>query len=685
MNKDDPGREHVNGRIGRFARRERPGGGRTGTALATMAGLMLAQPVLAQDDELPAGDATTPTVVVTATRFPVDVATVGSSISVITADDLQQQQTRFVSDVLREVPGVAVSRAGTFGTQTQVRIRGAEGNQTLVIIDGVEVNDPAGGNEFDFGQLLSSDIERIEVLRGPQSILYGSNSIGGVINIITKKGEKGVTTTARAEGGSFHTFDGGASVSGGNDMANAYLGLSGYRTAGINISKNGGENDGYDNITLNHSINVKPLDILELSGSLRYVDAELQYDDFGEETDSRGFIIPNDANLKAKVTNLSGRAQAKLSLLDDKFQNTVGYSGYRSTNNQYTDNDRTFRFNAQTNTFDYQSNLFLDTPEIADATHAFTFLYERQQQTGSNFSKGSEFFPSQGANFNSIIDHGVAGEYRLGVWDRLFLTGGARYDQNNQFEDFTSPRVTGAFLITETDSRIHATWGKGVQNPTLTELYGFFDTFIGNPDLKPENSNGWDVGFEQSFIDNKLVFDVTYFNNRIKDLISSEFDPAIGASTPINLSGTSKIQGVEVSATAKLYEGLTVKASYTYTDGEDPDGNELVRRPPNMASANANYAFLDDGEGHKLANVNLNVDYNGQQKDFVFVSPTFERQTRNLDPYWLVNLAASYEFMPGLAVVGRIENLLDQDYEELYGYQAPGIGAYAGLRGRLTF
>jgi len=681
MNRQEREGEPVNDRLEAIRGQRPPRGGGTGAAIAAaMAGLMLADAAMAQDDELPAGDATAPTVVVTATRVPVDASTVGSAITVITAEELQQQQTRFVSDILRDVPGVAVSRTGTFGALTQVRIRGAEGNHTLVIIDGVKMNDPAGGNEFDFGQLLASDIERIEVLRGPQATLYGSNTIGGVINIITKRGQGGPTVTARAEGGSFYTFDGGTSVSGGNDMANGFLGLSGYRTAGINMSHNGGENDGYDNITLNSNFNVKPIENFEFSGFLRYVDADLQTDDFGSTTDSRGFIIPNDADMESKTYDLSGRAQAKLTLFDGMFQNIVGYSGYQSKNYSYTDGNRDFRFNAESDTVDYQGNVFLKTPELANADHTLTFLYERNSQTGDNFSTFAG-----GSNFDTIINNSFAGEYRLGLFDRLFLTAGVRYDDNNKFENFTSPRFTGSYLVTETDSRIHASWGKGVQDPTLTELFGFFSNFVGNPNLKPENSTGWDAGVEQSFLDDRLIFDVTYFNNRIKDLISSAFDPVTGNTTPVNLSGTSKIQGVEVSATANVYEGLSLKAAYTYTDGENPDGDQLVRRPPNIASLNANHAFLTNEDGHKLANVNLNIAYNGEQKDNIFAGGTFEQSTRDLDPYWLVNLAASYEFLPGLAVIGRIENLLNQDYEEVYGYKSPGIGAYAGLRGRMTF
>lgn len=656
----------------------------TGCVVAAVAAMAVTGVAHAQIVQLPAADADVPPVVVTATRFPVEAETVGSAVTVIEARELEQQQTRFVSDILRQVPGLAVSRTGVVGGLTQVRIRGAEGNHTLVIIDGVRVNDPASGNEFNFADLLASDIERIEVLRGPQATLFGSNTIGGVINIITKRGQKGLTVTGRAEGGSFHTFDGGASIGGSDGTVSGFLGLSGYRTAGVNIAPKGGENDGYDNITLNSNISAKPIEQLEISGTIRYVDADFQYDGFGPNT-RNGFFIPTDADRVAKISTLSMRPQAKLTLFDGAFESIVGYSGLRTKSNQYTNNDRTFRFNADVNSVDYQGNVFFDTPEIADASHAITFIFDRRQETGDNFSKGSAFFPSRGANFDSIITRGFVGEYRLGLWERLFLTGGARYEDSNKFENRTSPRFTAAYLLRETGTRLHGSWGKGTQNPTLTELFGFFDTFVGNPDLKPENGKGWDVGVEQSLLDKRLVVDVTYFNNRIRDFISSQFIASLGKSQPINLSGTTKIWGVEVSGTAHLYEGLTLRAAYTYTNGEDANGDELVRRAPHIGSAALNYAFLEDHEGRKRANVNVNIAYNGSQEDFVFSPPFFTRSRKSLDAYWLVNLAASYEFLPGIAVVGRIENLLNEDYEQVYGYQNPGIGAYAGLRGQLTF
>ena len=277
------------------------------------------------------------------------------------------------------------------------------------------------------------------------------------------------------------------------------------------------------------------------------------------------------------------------------------------------------------------------------------------------------------------------GEYRLSLWDRLFVTGGVRFDKNNRFEDFTSPRVTAAYLHRETDTRVHGSWGRGVQTPTLTELFGFTGTFVGNPDLEPENSIGWDIGVEQAFLGNRVSGDVTYFNNRIKDFISSEFVPALGRNRPINLPGETKVQGIEVSLTATIIEDLTLLGAYTYTDSKDPEGAQLVRRPKHIASATLNYGFLPNEQGRNRGNVNLDVRYNGDQKDFIFLSPTFQRERVTLDSYTVVNLAGSYEVVPGLQVVARVENLLNKDYEEVFGFAAPGIGAYGGLRGSFVF
>jgi vitamin B12 transporter len=215
-----------------------------------------------------------------------------------------------------------------------------------------------------------------------------------------------------------------------------------------------------------------------------------------------------------------------------------------------------------------------------------------------------------------------------------------------------------------------------VQNPTLTELFGFDGNFVGNPDLNPETSTGWDIGVEQQLFNGRVTADATWFNNRIKDFISSSFDPVAGASQPVNLDGRSKIHGLELSLSARLLEQLDFNASYTYTNSQDPTGAELVRRPKHIASAALNYRFLA-----KRANLNLEVQYNGSQEDLVFIAPFFEQGRAKLDAYTLVNLAASYRLMKGVELTGRVENLLDKDYEELYGYRSPGITGYIGIKG----
>lgn len=633
-----------------------------GATLATIA----TAPVVAESETQ-----AVPETVVTATRYPVAVETLGSSVTVITREQLQQKQTRFIADVLRDVPGVAVNRVGTFGNPTEVRIRGAEGNQTLVILDGVKMNDPAAGGGFDFSTLLASDIERIEVLRGPQGTLYGSNTIGGVINIITKQGEAGLRGNARVEGGSFGTFDGEAGISGGNDVLNGALGLSGLRTDGINISRFGDEADGHSNITVNGRGGFNPLENLEIQTSFRYADTNTEFDAFGAETlPGTSIIIPNDDDQETNLTNLSGRVQGELTLFEGKWNHIVGFSGLKTTNDFLEDGVKTFFFDGNKTIIDYQSSVFLETPSIAAATHDLTFLIEHQNEDGENVQGG----------LPAIVTTGFVGEYRLGLWDRLFLTGGARYDDNDRFANFTSPRVTGAYLHRQTGTRLHGSWGKGIQNPTLTELFGVFDTFIGNPDLKPENSTGWDVGIEQTFLGGRVTGDVSYFNNRIQDFISFEFVPALGRSRPSNLSGTTQIQGVEVSLAATLIDNLVFTGTYTYTDGEDPDGAQLVRRPKHIASVAFNYDFLANTRGGNRANLNLAIRYNGQQQDDIYLAPNFEPQRAKLDSYTLVNLAGSYELAQGIALIARIENLLDEQYEEAFGFRSPGIGVFGGLR-----
>ncbi|MDA1099115.1 MAG: TonB-dependent receptor [Proteobacteria bacterium] len=603
-----------------------------------------------------------PNVVVSASRVPLPAQEVGSAVTVITAEDLKRRQIRFVSEVLREVPGVAVSRSGSAGSFTQVRIRGAEGNQTLVIINGVEVNDPSGGSEFDFGDLLAADIERIEVLRGPQSALYGSDAIGGVINIVTKKGHGPATGTLALEGGSFRTGQASASVRGGGDGYHFSLGATGVTTDGESVapeSEGNSEADGHRNQTYIATLGVTPLKNLAIELFGRYVGSTIETD---PQPAVAGIIRTVDGDDETETIQRTGRAQAKYSLFDGAWEHILGAGINEETADSTTDNALTFESEGKKVRYDYQTNVYFETPSFAEATHSLTFLAEREdesQVTRSAFG-GSDL---------DVTNHGYVGEYRPRLWDRLFLSGSVRRDDNDLFDNATTYRTTAAYLHKETGTRPHGSYGTGVKNPTLFELFGFGPNFVPNPNLRPEESDGWDIGVEQGFFGSRLSMDVTYFNNRITDLIRG------AGNTAVNVAGTSKIQGMEVAASARIAEGLTLTGQYTYTDGQDANGTELVRQPKHLASANIDYDFLDG-----RAKLDLGINYNGRQKDIQFSNFFATRTNVSLDDFVLVNLAASYALTEKLELYGRVENLLDEDYQQILGFSNPGIGAFIGVR-----
>ena len=604
-------------------------------------------PTLAQEE--------LPELVVTATRVPIPPEQSGSAITVITADELEQRQIRSVADALRDVPGVTVSRSGNFGALTEIYLRGAETNQTLVLIDGVEVNNPDGG-AFDFNSLLDLEIERIEVLRGPQSVLWGSSAVGGVVNIITKSAERPLQGSARIEGGSFNTWQTSGSIGGRGDGYDALLSGAWLRTDGWSAGsawRGNSEEDGARIGALLFKGNLRPRDDLELTLIERYTDNRSDFDAFfgGDQqpvVDS-GDKIHNRQNLL--------RLQGKLSLLDGSWEHVLGVARYDFDSKVDSEGLDPFTSDSYSNQIDYQSNYFLNA---GNARHTFTFLVKDKKDEATN-----TYFAT-----NAVRNTGVAFQYGLGLDERLFLTAGLRRDFNDRFDDTNTYRLTAAYLWPEFGGRLHASYGTAVKNPTLTELFGFSGDFQGNPDLQPEESRGFDIGWEQSLFDRRMKLDVTAFDNRIDNII-------VGAGrTVINLPGESRARGVEVSASAEWTPEFSGTLAYTYTDTEDAEGQELRRRPRHAASLGLNYRPAD------RLNLNLTVRHNGSFVDTAFDPETFETYLVRLDGFTTVNLAASYQLDDRWQFFGRVENLLDERYEEVLGYGGTERGVYVGARYR---
>lgn len=604
-------------------------------------------------------------VIVTGSHVPVPSKEVGSAVTVITGEELRRKQVRLVSDALREVPGLAVSRNGPVGALTQIRLRGAEANQTLVLLNGIEMNDPSGASEFDISTLLVDDIERIEVLRGPQSAIYGSESIGGVINIVTRKGEGPTTVSGRIEGGSFDTLNGAASVSGGEGAFDYAVGVSAFRTDGVSSApkeEGNSEKDGYENLTAHARLGWRATDFLEFEVYGRVQDSEVESD---PQPAVAGVIRVVDGDVLTTSDQLFGRAQAKLTLFDGSWEQIVALGHAQDDQDTFTNGAQTFVADGRKTRASYQSNFFFDTPNFAEAEHVLTFLAEREfeaQKTASAFG-GSDL---------DVVNHGFVAEYRIGLWDRLFLSLSGRFDDNDIFKNATTFRATAAYDIPSTGTRLHGSVGEGVKNPTLFELFGFGPNFVPNPNLKPERSLGWDVGVEQAFWDDRAVVDVTFFRNEITDLIQG------AGNTAINSPGDSDIYGIEVSASAELTPATRLSGQFTWMEAEDANGVDLIRRPETTASVNLAHRFLKD-----RAQIDIGVDYHGEQEDLQF-SNFFLNQTRvTLDDYTLVNVGASYEAAPGVEIFGRVENLLDQSYQDVFGFANPGVGAFIGVRARL--
>jgi vitamin B12 transporter len=605
-------------------------------------------------------------VVTGASREAIRVDQSGSAVSVLTGADLAARQTRFVSDVLRDIPGAAVNRAGPAGGATQLRLRGAEGNHTLVLIDGIEVNDPFD-NEFNFAGLMADDIERIEVIRGQQSALYGSDAIGGVVNIVTARGNGPLNGAARVEGGSFGTFAGLARFGYGDDTVDVSGSYGIYDTDGTPTARGGSENDGHRNQTLRVKGAAELAKGFTISLAARAVKAEGDTDpqDFTFGSPTQGFVIDGDDRYVDEARYW--RAAANLDLFDGLWKQQLEVQGTLVERQTFSSGFESFSPKGERLKLGYQSSLFFGA---GDRVQRLTFAFEHEKETYQNRPVGG--FVSAVNDERELATNGYVLEYG-GSFGALDLGAAVRFDDNDGFDDATTWRATASYRIADWGTRLRARAGTGVKNPTNFELFGYDPgSFIGNPALKPEESEGWEIGFDQALLDGKALLAVTYFDSRLTDEITTLFTPRF-ESTPINLATDSVQRGIEVELRAELTEQLTLSASYTYLHARQ-DGAEEVRRPPNSASVNLAYAFA---EGRGL--IDLGVRYNGAMTDneFIFATPA---DVVTLDAFTLVNLAASYEVADGIQLFARGENLLDADYEEVFSYVGSGAAGYAGVK-----
>jgi vitamin B12 transporter len=600
-------------------------------------------------------------IVVTATRVPTPVLEVASSITVITAADIEARQERTFTDVLKDVPGLNVVQTGGPGGVTSVFMRGTNSNHTKVLVDGIDLSDPSNSTgAFDFGQLLTQDIERVEVLRGPQSGLYGSDAIGGVINIITKSGSGPARLSGALERGSFDTFNQAGTLSGSADAFSYSASVAHYHAGSVPVTPldllQPGEarnNDYDDNLTFSTKLGLALTQSFDLGLVARYSDVHLHTtgEDYSFDPPYLGYPAPEQTT--AATTEYFTRLTAHLVSFDGALEQTLGLA-YSHLRTSTVEPETPAALNTgERRKADWQGNVKLAPTE----TLVLGAEYERDEI-------------EQPLDADVHITSGYA-ELQSQVGEHWFSALNVRYDDNSRFGSKVTYRFAPAWLITQTDTKLRASIGTGFKAPTLSELYQDFPpSFFANPNLKPESSTGWDAGFEQGFAQGTVRIGVTYFYNRIRDLITTD----VTGTTYANV-GRATTDGIESFIAWQPLKALTLRADYTYTEAtDDVLQQELLRRPKHKGD------FI--AEWHPLNPWLLSLDVLAVG-GWIDGNRDFSVPRLDAPGYTTVNLATSYELTSHLTLFARIDNLFDRHYENPIGFLQPSLGAFAGVKVKL--
>lgn len=646
---------------------------------AGLAGSALLLATLAAGPEAAAQSSTLPTLVVTPTLSPVPEDEVGNSLTVITAREIEEQHYQTLPEALRSVPGLHVVQSGPNGALTSIFTRGANSNQTLVLLNGRPIGDPSAANgAFNFAHLPLFNVRQIEVLRGPASSLYGSQAIGGVINIITKGGEGEPTVGGMVEVGTRNSLTTVANANGrfegvGFDLTLSRVHGDGFSTTPENLRPPGAvdEADGYSNLSGSLALDAEITETVSASFFGAVIDTQSDLDLDPEDPDARE--VTRQYFLDASLTG---------SFFDGIWSPTLsaGYSDYsRNDKDQPDDLDLLgFGFNSADVDNDGQRwGVELRNDFAIDENNLLTVggKYEHEAFT----AEGVQDFAGFVITSDSEADRdtwALYGQHRFSWDDRFFLTGSLRYDLPEGSDNALTWSITPLYHHKETGTKIRGSVGTAFKAPSLYELYGFSpnnfgNAFMGNPDLEPERSFGWEVGVEQTLLEDRVIVGATWFHNDIEDAINTVFTPSFDSTTVNNRD--LKTYGVEAFIDVVPIDSVHLRLDYTFTETEfQDDGTRAFRRPRHQFNGTLAIELVDG------LTVTGNLLAAGERYDLDYDTGAPIKP----EAYMVVNMAVDYEVMEGVQVFARAENLLDEEYETADGFAGEGVQLFLGLRAR---
>lgn len=620
--------------------------------------------------------------IVTASTMEMSLSEVVSSITVITAEMIEARKAQNLKEILQGVAGIDLAQNGGPGQLGSIFIRGAASERTLVLINGVPLNDPMSpAGNTDISRISLDNVKQIEIVRGPQSVVFGSGAMGGVVNIITQRGPEDAFLTMTAEGGKYGSWLGKLQAGGAWAGLAATVGASLEGTEGFSAARHSDdfvaaqpvpamEDDGFRNLTLDVNLDYSAVSDLLFSLTNRLIRAMTEIDAYGGD-------YGDDPNFVSAYTQTAHRFDAVYQVFPDvwKTRMSAGLSQLdRVTNNDF-DTDHPFdmtrsEYRSRTLTLDWHNQL-----DVMAGNHlALGVGYQQEQGMFNYYSEYLDYYTFMSAvsenNFAIRSTHttGIYLEDQY-TWEGLVVNAGVRYDEHDQYGGHTTYRVTPSYRLADWGTRVKATYGTAFNAPSLYQLYVEDIYSQGNPALEPETSMGWDIGVEQKIMDDKIMVSAAYFQTTYENQIDAPFDATVYKYVYTNL-GKTETKGWEVEISVEPWDDLVCKIVYTKLTAndlthEDTIGPEpLIRRADYQVAADILYTF-------QKASAALHVGH---------VGPRWDSGKKELESYTLLDMVLRYQAMPQAQVYVKLQNMLDEDYVEVSGYTTARFAAYAGIK-----